>query len=535
MSRIRIVKGKYVKITHGDHNMSTEGHIVSNAAGEIREKGNENGIIYNNFERKGSEVNDDFEIKLSLKKDKSYSTVVPFGILDFKGNYENAHFVFDYSLMLGNIDSLDFKILNEDGSTLYAVKNLPEVVVPSRQIPLLAQDLMKKKPKNNPLQPKKAWDWKSVFDPYNIMSGDYTKIGSYVIFWDGFDNNEIYDSTKFDNKKLKAVIVAKKNGKEKTKEVEFTTNYSEVDWVDVKIDKKNKRIDTTLRVNLKDGGEEGLKCTTYKESQYTIAGEDNPFKNEKLMICDWDKIPKKEISKWGKEPIKYRTRTYKDLEKLSIEGLNYHWGRNKNHAEAKNINIINEEYEIYMNALNKSENAMKSVDLVYNTNNYELRSNNPGDISTFKSMLANIAKHIPYVPLSSQIYYNVGYLNVNYAFQSELLMQKDEWKYVDFNNINIDKDYSFTSAHELGHSILKSYAEYGGGSTDFSYKHKGSSDYSDTLPINEGGYAYPQKGEIDLMIYYDEDPRMLDYDFKRIAAAEKDVLGLIWLTKIKIS
>lgn len=301
MSRIRIVKGKYVKITHGDNNMSTEGHIVSNAAVEVRETGNENGVMYNNFERKGSEVNDDFEIRLSLKRDKAYSTVVPFGILDFKGNYENAHFVFDYSLMLGNIDSLDFKILNEDGSTLYAVKNLPEVVVPSRKIPLLAQDLMKKKPKNDPLQPKKAWDWKSVFDPYNIMSGDYTKIGSYVIFWDGFDNNEIYDSTKFDNKKLKAVIVAKKNGKEKTKEVEFTTNYSEVNWVDVKIDKKNKRIDTTLRVNLKDGGEEGLKCTTYKESQYTIAGEDNPFKNEKLMICDWDKVSKEALTHYKKE------------------------------------------------------------------------------------------------------------------------------------------------------------------------------------------------------------------------------------------
>lgn len=92
------------------------------------------------------------------------------------------------------------------------------------------------------------------FDPYNISSSDYTKIGSYIIFWDGFDNNGIYNSTNFNNKKLKAVITARKKGKEKTAELEFSTSYSQVDWVDVKIDRNDKKIDTTLRVNLQDGG-----------------------------------------------------------------------------------------------------------------------------------------------------------------------------------------------------------------------------------------------------------------------------------------
>ncbi|SHK24217.1 hypothetical protein [Chryseobacterium polytrichastri] len=507
MSRIRIVKGKYVKITHGDHNMSTEGHIVSNAAGEIREKGNENGIIYNNFERKGSEVNDDFEIKLSLKRDKAYSTVVPFGILDFKGNYENAHFVFDYSLMLGNIDSLDFKILNEDGSTLYAVKNLPEVVVPSRQIPLLAQDLMKKKPKNDPLQPKKAWDWKSVFDPYNIMSGDYTKIGSYVIFWDGFDNNEIYDSTKFDNKKLKAVIVAKKNGKEKTKEVEFTTNYSEVNWVDVKIDKKNKRIDTTLRVNLKDGGEEGLGqhvgpvSSTYPAKEYEIK-------------YDWEKVPKKVISKWGKEPIKYRTRTYKDLEKLSIEGLNYHWGRNQNHAVAKDLKIIRESYEFYLNSIQSNKNTIGTIELVYNTNGNWMRSGNPGSIKDPLTIGGNIFSR-------QAICYNIGYI---YSLEWYEFYKKNNWRYRDESNEDIE--FKETSAHEIGHEIIKKY-----GGTIYSYGHKET-----VNPVfqyeNSNAIPYPKTGEIDLMPYYTD---WLDYsERKRIVVSEKDVLGLIWLTKISI-
>lgn len=112
------------------------------------------------------------------------------------------------------------------------------------------------------LIPVKVWDWKSVFNNYKTSASDYTKIGSYVIFWDGFDNNNVYDSSKFNNKKLKAVITASKNGKEKSKEVEFSTRYSEVEWVDVKIDKNKKKIDTTLRVNLKDGGEEGLECSS---------------------------------------------------------------------------------------------------------------------------------------------------------------------------------------------------------------------------------------------------------------------------------
>lgn len=51
--------------------------------------------------------------------------------------------------------------------------------------------------------------------------------------------------------------------------------------------------------------------------------------------------------------------------------------------------------------------------------------------------------------------------------------------------------------------------------------------------MNEGGYSYPKKNdEIDLMKYYNNDPYFLDYDFERIVAEDKDVLGLIWLSKI---
>lgn len=46
------------------------------------------------------------------------------------------------------------------------------------------------------------------------------------------------------------------------------------------------------------------------------------------------------------------------------------------------------------------------------------------------------------------------------------------------------------------------------------------------------GENYPAFGEIDLMKYYNGD-KPKDFH-KRIIATERDVLGLIWLSKIKI-
>lgn len=43
---------------------------------------------------------------------------------------------------------------------------------------------------------------------------------------------------------------------------------------------------------------------------------------------------------------------------------------------------------------------------------------------------------------------------------------------------------------------------------------------------------YPIIGEIDIMKYYNNEPN--PKDTSRLVAAEKDVLGLIWLTKLKI-
>ena len=498
MSRTRIVKGKYTKAVGGNYNISAEGNVFSSAGGQVQEKGFDNGVSYGSFERIGSNVNEDFEISFSLSKDKMYSTVVPFGILDFEGNYENANFAFNYSLLLSNVDSLEFKVLNEDGSTLFAITNLLEIVVTARRLPKLSQDITDKKPEYDLSNPIRVWDWKSVFDPYNTSSSDYTKIGSYVIFWDGFNNDNIYDSSKFNNKKLKAVITASKNGKEKSKEVEFSTKYDEVEWMDVKIDKNNKKIDTTVRVNLKDGGAEGLEC-----SSYMTGGRDETHWEER---CPWDKIPTTSLIA-GKEPIKTRTRSFAELERLAIDGLNYHWGRNKNHAAAKDVKILGESYEVYANAVNTTEKSMDDISLVYNTNGSWMRSGNPGTATLNPiSWIGNLISR-------EAVCYNVGYIKYSNGWSHE-------------SEFNEDVNFKETSAHEVGHEILKSY-----GGTTYSYGHKGSVNVV-TQSNSSSSTNYPVTGEIDIMPYYNNYIPITER--KRMAAAEKDVLSLIWLTKIEI-
>ena len=338
-----------------------------------------------------------------------------------------------------------------------------------------------------------------------------TGICSYVIHWDGFNNNDIFDSTIFNGKTLKAKIIAKKGEKEKSLEVEFTTERTEVNWVDVKIDRKNKRIDTTLRVNLKDGGEKGLSCssTTIQKADYEEAsqrlGVENPIKDSTITFCDWDKVPKADLIA-GKLLIKSRTRSFADLEKLAIDGLNYHWGRNANHAVAKNVNIVNDKYEVSMNAVNTTENSMDDVSLVYNTNGNWMRSGNPGTATW------NPISWVGNAISREAICYNVGYIKGN------------TWRYRE--GFNEDIDFKFTSAHEVGHEILKSY-----GGTVYSYGHKGSVNVV-TQSMKKDAPEFTEKGEIDIMPYYPSDPPI--NQFNRYVAAEKDVLSLIWLTKIEI-
>ena len=77
----------------------------------------------------------------------------------------------------------------------------------------------------------------------------------------------------------------------------------------MRIDRNNKRIDTTLRVNLKDGGAEGLspqEQSNIYEPAYT------------QTIYPWDKIPQKTIEKYQKRTYKRENQKFSRFRKTSF-------------------------------------------------------------------------------------------------------------------------------------------------------------------------------------------------------------------------
>lgn len=135
-----------------------------------------------------------------------------------------------------------------------------------------------------------------------------------------------------------------------------------------------------------------------------------------------------------------------------------------------------------------------------------MRSGNPG------SATLNPISWIGNLVSREAVCYNVGYI------------KGARWRYREI--FNEDLEFKFTASHEIGHEILKSY-----GGTNYSYGHKGSVNII-TQSMKNNASDYPAIGEIDIMPYYPSEPPISIYD--RYVASEKDVLSLIWLTKISL-
>ena len=428
--------------------------------------------------------NPDFDIKISLCKD-GYSTVVPMGILDFENNYENAFFAFEYTLSSNDIDKLTLDIIDENDKIIYREINLPEIIISASKKENVRTSLEKglKEFLKREGKPSRIWEWMEVYRDFNISKDDYTKPGHYILFWNGFNSEGIYDSSIFDKKTFRARLTGIKGEKKKTAEVSFRTEYAEVNWVDVRIDQNNKRIDTTLRVNLKDGGAEGLspqEQSNIYEPAYT------------QTIYPWDKIPQKDIKKYKKEPIKERTKSFEELRDMALEGINKHWSRHAGNI-GEGVQIGENFYEVFVNA-EQNEKGMVAPRIIYFTNSENNNFNRSHNWF-----------------LSRKLFYKVGYVKENI------------WNYIDENKALLD--FQETSAHEIGHKLLEDY----GGKT-YSYKHKGSSTWGQS-PLK--GTTYPKTGEIDLMKYTDEDFLPKDF-YERVVLSKEDVIGILWLTKINI-
>lgn len=196
-----------------------------------------------------------------------------------------------------------------------------------------------------------------------------------------------------------------------------------------------------------------------------------------------------------------------------MEGIEYHWGRNRNHAVAKNVKINGEKYEVFINAVNTEENAMDDVELIYNTNRKWMRSGNPGTVTGVISAFGNIFSR-------EAVCYNVGYIKYS-----------NGWGYQYENDEDIE--FGETAAHEIGHEILKAF-----GDVYYSYGHKGSVN-TFTQSMKDDAPEFPLSGEIDLMPYFKDNILGGRYAqpnyYQRRVASEKDVLGLLWLSKIILS
>lgn len=200
---------------------------------------------------------------------------------------------------------------------------------------------------------------------------------------------------------------------------------------------------------------------------------------------------------------------------MALEGISQFWSRNKNNI-GKGTSINKELFETFVNAI-QDEKGMVAPKLIYFTNSEETnftRSHN--------------------WELHRELYYKVGY-----TYHSD-------WKSYDNNKIvritkgwvyKFEKDetleFKETSAHEIGHQLLFDFGKGGYDGRDYSYGHKGTSGptwiQQDPLP----GTKYPPSPEeIDLMKYA-EGYRPEDY-FERVVLSEKDSLGLVWLSKLKI-
>jgi len=388
------------------------------------------------------------EFYLSIKHLTDKKTLVPLGIPAFNGTTENKNIEFEIEVTENDIDSFDIEIL-KDGNVIYTIKSGEEGL-----------------PKNY-------------------------KVGKHPFKWDGFDSNGIYDSTLFTTGKLKARIKGKRNGKEKTAESsEFAFEYKEVNWVDTKINKNAKRIDVTLRVNLKDGGEKG----TEEDCRETGSGSYAPITKH----CPWDKIPEKDIKRNGKTPIQKRDKNNNSeaLKQLALDGIKKYWSRHTGNI-GKGVFINKELYEVYISC-KQDEQGMIAPEIIYFTNSEN------GMFNRSHNWFA-----------SRKLFYKEGYL------------KSDRWDYRS-SSVAI-KYFEETTAHEIGHQLLVQLdGKYN------SYTHKGTSHWSVIKQDPIKGTKYPTGGkEIDLMKYAD-DSYPYDY-YKRVILSEKDLLGLLWLTKLELN
>ena len=403
-------------------------------------------------------------------------TFVPFGIPAFGGEKENAGINFVY------------EVKNEEAKKII-------LQIRERNKEIYKKELIA--PEGKPFA-KKKYSWQ----------------------WDGFDNNGILDTSKLVGKKLNFYITALSVSNKVTHScLDFELSYSKVNWVDVRIDRPNKIIQATVRINLRDGGAVGIKPYNEIVFEGTFGEKVITLKEER----PWEAIPKSALNYYGKPPITTQQRSFEQLRDLALRGIEKHWSRNTSNKEGKSISIEYQKYQVFVKAI-ASDKGMVAPKIVYQSNCEKGRSRN--------------------WEASRILYFAEGYLYDSDwgEYKNNLTLQRDKgWYYRSEDKIEerrtfilsqpLIEDFMMTAAHEIGHEILVS---FGGFAAHIHSKtHKGTSTLLTQKTIedekNLSKTNYPSTGEIDLMKYYSN-----YYEIERTVASEFDVIHLIGLTKMKV-
>jgi hypothetical protein len=334
-------------------------------------------------------------------------------------------------------------------------------------------------------------------------------IGEHTYEWDGFDINGRYNSRDMSEELVFEVTAKSADGDESTAEKEARMK-RKVEWLDVLITKteRRRRIAVILRVKFKDGGAKGLGLGG--KIPQTARDRDGVRLREAMERAGIRVEGRIE----GRDPLSDRTRDFERLRGLAIEGVSRHWGRNDGNSFGKHVRIANEnneneEYQVFVNAIdrpNPEKKHLKEIKLIFNTNKKPMRSRNlgrlPWPLSVFVKMFPGRAV------------YHAGYIR-----------HSKEWFYW-ADEDDSEPDFKYTVAHEIGHEILQEFRGIW-----HSYRHKGSTTIVQTRKKRAPSYPNEDEDEeeIDLMKYHKDDRKLEHY--RMYVATEEDVLNLIWLIR----
>ncbi|EGD33574.1 hypothetical protein [Capnocytophaga sp. oral taxon 338] len=122
----------------------------------------------------------------------------------------------------------------------------------------------------------------------------------------------------------------------KFKDLKFS--YKQVNWVDVRIDRPNKIIQATVRINLRDGGAVGL------DSELKAYVAARGMGSEETVLLEM--VPSDIVKKYGQPTLKARTRSFEDLRDLALQGVERYWSRRATNWVGKNVKIGDDFYQV---------------------------------------------------------------------------------------------------------------------------------------------------------------------------------------------